>query len=70
MSFVNFPKMSVSIRTEDVVGLQISGADDGGYELKVYMRGSDEPIKIYNRDQLPLTDIYDTLASYVSDEVE
>ena len=39
MSFSDFPKMSTTIRTEDVVGLQIRGEDSGenkGYVLRVY----------------------------------
>ena len=69
MSFSDFPKLSTAIRTEDVVGLQIRGEDEG-YVLKVYMRGSNEPITLYSSDQEPLAFVYSRIKSQISDEGE
>ena len=69
MSFSDFPNLSTAIRTEDVVGLQIRGEDEG-YVLRGYMRGSNEPITLFSSDQSPLTFVYDRIKSQISDEVE
>lgn len=69
MSFSDFPNLSTAIRTEDVVGLQICGEEEG-YVLRVYMRGSNEPITLYSSDQSSLTFVYNSIKSQISEEAE
>ena len=64
IGFVQINNRSIAVRLEDVVGLEISDEGAIGWVLKIYLRGSGEPVKIID-DQLILNNIYEVLLSYL-----
>ena len=66
VGFVQINNRSIAVRLEDVVGLEISDEGAIGWVLKIYLRGSGEPVKIMD-DQLILNNIYEVLLSYLGD---
>lgn len=66
MSFVQIDDLSIAIRTEDIVGVEVIGADKGRWVLEVYIRSRDEPYKIFG-DQLYLAKLYKALLSHLGE---
>ena len=64
MSFVQIDDLSIAIRTEDIVGVEVTGADKGKWVLEVYIRSRDEPYKIFG-DQVHLVRLYKALLSHL-----
>lgn len=64
MSFVQIDDLSIAIRTEDIVGVEVIGGDKNGGVLEVYIRGRDEPYKIFG-DQVHLVRLYKALLSHL-----
>jgi hypothetical protein len=64
MSFVQINDLSIAIRTEDIVGVEVIGGDKGRWVLEVYIRSRDEPYKIFG-EQLYLAKLYRALLSHL-----
>ena len=64
MGFVQIDDLSIAIRTEDIVGVEVIGADKGRWVLEVYIRSRDEPYKIFG-EQLYLAKLYRALLSHL-----
>ena len=64
MSFVQIDDLSIAIRTEDIVGVEVIGEDKGGWVLEVHIRSRDEPYKIFG-DQLRLVGLYKAILSHL-----
>jgi hypothetical protein len=64
MSFVQIDDLSIAIRTEDIVSVEVIGGDEKGWVLEVYIRGRDEPYKIFG-DQLYLVGLYKAILSHL-----
>lgn len=64
MSFVQIDDLSIAIRTEDIVSVEVIGRDENGWVLEVYVRGRDKPYKIFG-DQLHLVGLYKALVSHL-----
>ena len=66
MSFIQIDDLSIAIRAEDIVGVEVIGADKGRWVLEVYSRSRDEPYKIFG-DQLYLAKLYRALLSHLGE---
>ena len=66
MNFIQIDDLSIAIRTEDIVGVEVIGADKGTWVLEVYIRSRDEPYKIFG-DQLYLAKLYRALLSHLGE---
>ena len=64
MSFVQIDDLSIAIRTEDIVSVEVIGGDEKGWVLEVYIRGRDDPYKIFG-DQLYLVGLYKAILSHL-----
>ena len=64
MSFVQIDDLSIAIRTEDIVSVEVIGGAEKGWVLEVYIRGRDEPYKIFG-DQLYLVGLYKAILSHL-----
>ncbi len=61
MVFVQISGLSIAIRRDDIVGVEVIGEGDHEWALWVYMRGLNEPRKVLVGDQIYLTQIYRAL---------
>ena len=66
MSFVQIDDLSIAVRTEDIISVEVAGEDDGRWALQVHIRGRDEPFKMFG-DQLHLVGLYKALLSHLGD---
>ena len=54
MGFITFPDSTVVVQSEEIIGLDIVSGEAGSWLLKLYLRGSCEPMSIgsVNRGRL------------------
>ena len=64
MSFVQIDGLSIAVRTEDIISVEVAGEDEGKWALQVHIRGRDEPCKIFG-NQLHLVGLYRALLSHL-----
>ena len=64
MSFVQIDSLSIAIRTEDIVSVEVIGEDKSKGVLDVYIRGRAEPYKIFG-DPVHLVGLYRALLSHL-----
>ena len=64
MSFIQINDLSIAIRTEEIISVEVAGEDDGRWALQVHIRGRDEPCKMFG-DQVHLVRLYKALLSHL-----
>ena len=64
MSFVQIDGLSIAVRTEEIISVEVAGEADGRWALQVHIRGRDEPYKMFG-DQVHLVRLYKALLSHL-----
>ena len=64
MSFVQIDGLSIAVRTEEIISVEVTGEDDDRWALQVHIRGRDEPYKMFG-DQVHLVRLYKALLSHL-----
>lgn len=64
MSFVQIDGLSIAVRAEDIILVEVAGEDEGRWALQVHIRGREEPYKMFG-DQVHLVRLYKALLSHL-----
>ena len=66
MSFVQIDGLSIAVRTEEIISVEVTGEEEGRWALQVHIRGRAEPYKMFG-DQVHLVRLYKALLSHLGD---